>query len=155
MATGLFLALMMVLPVTTASQGKAYGQKFPPPFLKGTRIGLFAGDYSVPADQPYFVIHGWVTPNWKDYSGQEKKSLLLDYQFVLEIDGVEVKSKKWIHHYNTYETPQVTLIDVMVVDFYVEFKAYEFEAGSHSFRGIWYGPGMTIEEERTITVQFS
>jgi len=146
---------MLVLPVSTvlpalANEGQGKGSEPLPVFLDGTRIDLLPGGGSItlPADQPYFVIHGFADV-WKDLTVEEKKSLLEDQYFTLTINGVLVELKRVIYFWNVPDSPD----DQMRVMYYVEFEAGHFAAGTYTFTGTWYSPGGTSSE--TVTVTFS
>jgi hypothetical protein len=151
-AIPLFFALVLVSPISAASQGKALGQTFPPPFLKGNWIGLYvSGEVAVPVDQPCFVIHGFGNPNWPhDYSAQEKNSALKDYSFALEIDGESVSLRKWIH----FDATTPNYVDLMSIYFYVQFESNQFAVGTYTFHAVWYGPNTAVIWQSLVTVEF-
>jgi len=145
----LLLMSMVATPVLATNQGEGEGQEFPPPFLEGNRINILSGiDLALPADEPCFVIHGWISPNWQDATPEEKSNIRYEC-FELEIDGVSMDLRKFRHYYKTY----LIYEDVMFVWFYVQFEADHFEAGeTYRFRGIWVGQeGPTIEIQVTFT----
>lgn len=152
----LILSMIFASPVTAVpdGQGRAKGKTFPPVFLEGDRISVYVAGQTLPADEPHYVCHGWLWPNWNEYSGKERNSYLTEYWLELEIDGNPVELKKWIHKYKIIETSSGVYEDAMLIVFYVQFEAYEFEPGTYEFRGVWNGPG-GILQELTVDVEFT
>jgi hypothetical protein len=142
------LMASIIIPVIAnpVDLSKRKGQQFPPSFMNGERISVYVDGQSLPVDEPYYVCHGWLWQNCKEYSGEEKKSILKDYWFELEIDGEPVEMKKWMRKYVTLEVNSVIYEDAMLIVFYVQFDANHFESGTYNFRGVWNGSGGILQE---------
>ena len=156
----LLLCILPNLSVTSASNELAKGKQVNPPFLKGNNIDLLYCMLNgivyieIPWDEPCFVCHGWLHPDWSKSSPEEKKAFMKECTFELLIDGEKVPLKKWLHHLKELETELYGLHeDVMVKMFYVQFKAGQFiKDREYTFTTHWISPD--IEAEYTVTVKF-
>jgi len=123
------------------------------PSLKGEPIDiLIQGGYpepiyiTLPANEPYYITHGWIHDGWNELSPEEKR-LRLDETavgFRLYIDDEPVEMRKWICHYRTYYSrySEEWLEDCHVVNWYVQFEPGDFIAGeTYTFKGVWYWEG--------------
>ncbi|MHA2212288.1 MAG: outer membrane protein assembly factor BamB family protein [Candidatus Thorarchaeota archaeon] len=120
-----------------------------PPFLKGTRISLGSGDATIPTSEACYVVHGFLVENWKDLSANERLWYLKDLKINLLINQDGVKLSKWRRYYESI----LGLEDVMVIMYYVQFRAYEFTPGTYEFRGEWIR-GEHLDEVYEINVTF-
>ena len=130
--TGLLLASalgILGLPVL-AGRGQEY-----PPNMKGNQI-IVGVDTTLSADEPCYVIHGWIWPDWST-SSVEEKQVFRQYIFELEIDDEEVPLKRRYHYYQTFEKASITYEKVMFVGYYVKYKANSFTPGTYIFSGTW------------------
>lgn len=109
---------------------------------------------NLPADEPYYVAHGWLHDRWYDMSEEERDEVLFgDIGFELELK--EQDSDKWktvnleywlqYHRWGYFGEPGDEYFergeDMMLQYWHVEYEAYEFEPGvTYTFKGTWTWP---------------
>ena len=93
----------------------------------GERFNLFAGEPDTyPADEPFFVIHGWgVIPSVDNPPGH--------FNFTLDVDGVDLGAGKLIN--GGVAGPDGALTRLFLYNF-----DDGMPAGEYTFTGHWWGP---------------
>lgn len=123
----------------------AKGQPYPPPFLDGNWIFLGPDNMELPVDEPCFVIHGFGLQHWKESPPEWRQTLLHDSVFSLKLDDEPVRLRKWVRYYRYFDFLETE--DFMLIVFYVQFEANEFQAGGeYSFKGVWEEQGVVLLE---------
>ncbi len=155
----LLLCILPSLSATSASHGLAKGKQLDPPFLEGNKIDLYVcwaegvTYIEIPWDEPCFVSHGWLAPDWAKSPPEDKKTFMKGCTFELLINGEKVPLKKWLHHLKELKTEYVDYKDVMVKMFYVQFETRQFIKGQeYTFTAHWISPDNELEY--TVTVKF-
>jgi hypothetical protein len=133
--------------------GLAKGHSGLPPFLYGDRIVVNNRQITFPANEPFYIYHGWGWTDWSKLTPQEKRAVLDKETFVYElyIDGVQVDMRLW-RHGTFFEGTHEVIMDLL---YCAQFEANTFVSGeTHTFVGRYYQFGELVLE-RTLTVQFT
>ncbi len=148
----LLVALFIAPVVAKPPEVKGKGQQFPPAFLEGKRINLWLETNELDADEPCYVLHGFLSL-WTEISSEERQDYVRwNYEFRLYIDGTQVDLTKLKHFYHMYVNPQGDeYTNVMIFMWYVQFDGGYFVSGStHVFEGEWEMPDGSISTRTSI-----
>lgn len=144
----IFIGLLTAVPINANSKSipeNAKSVQYPPPFLEGNWIFLGPDHMELPVDEPCFVIHGFGLEHWKESPPEWRQTLLHDSVFSLNIGGEPVQLRKWVRYYRYFDFLENE--DFMLIVFYVQFEANEFQAGvEYIFQGVWEEQGVVLLE---------
>jgi hypothetical protein len=137
----ILLILLFCVSIATVYVSSAKPER--PPFFdilleRGWRINVFNGNpwvgmgIPVPINEYTYVLHGWASDPWKDYTPEQKREFITTASFELWVDDEPINLRRYHWYANTEGN------DDMQIIFWVEFKQYTFDVGFHTFEGRWY-----------------